>query len=297
MSISQDTRSAWLPALSDLVPSSWRTAVRTLRRGAPALLEQARERTDLLMLDVRLPPVARHLVHAGLLRDTGLYDRTYMDWRVRRVEKMLEIYGVEWFAGKRLVELGCGHAEIGAFFAELGADVLCVDGRVRNVNHAKLMNRDVPGLRFEVRDLENDFLSLGQFDLMINFGLLYHLRAADQHLATCFAMSDEIVLESVVCDSLDPYCIIEREERSEVDEEALNGIGSRPSPFYIERLAEEAGFRVDRHFSSDLNSGKFFRYDWCHRDDGAPNDDFVKRRFWRLKRGSLESPSSMTRPS
>lgn len=59
-------------------------------------------------------------------------------------------------------------------------------------------------------------------------------------------------------------------------------MGSRPSPCYIERLAGEAGFEVERHFSADLNSEDFFSYDWEPRNDGDPNDDFANRRFWRF---------------
>jgi SAM-dependent methyltransferase len=261
-----------------------------VKRGLPALMNQARDRTDLLMLDARLAPVDLHLAHVRMLRDTGLHDRTYLDWRARRIEKVLEIYGLEFFHGKRVLELGCGHGDIGAFFADIGAEVLCVDGRIRNINHAKLRHRGAPRLSFELLDLEGDFSTLGHFDLIINFGLVYHLREVDGHLARCFGMADEIVLETVVCDSLDPHHILFRDEHVEIDEEALNGIGSRPSPFYVERLAEEAGLDVERHFSADLNSGGFFRYDWEHRDDGSANDDFGNRRFWRLSRKRPQLP-------
>ena len=39
--------------------------------------------------------------------------------------------GFDFFKGKKILELGAGHGDIGAFFAELGADVLCLDGRIR----------------------------------------------------------------------------------------------------------------------------------------------------------------------
>ncbi|MGU3316920.1 class I SAM-dependent methyltransferase [Sphingomonas sp. M6A6_1c] len=276
-----------------LVPPSWRMLARSLRQGIPALLDRTREQTDLMMMEAHLSPIARHLIHASQMRDTGLYDRTYSDWRARRIEKILEIYGVDWFDGRKIVELGCGHGDIGAFFADLGAEVLCIDGRIRNVNHAKLRHRGVNGLTFDVCDLDRDFSLLGRFDLMINFGLIYHLQEVDAHLAACFATANDIVLETVVCDSLDPHRLMLRPERSDVDEEALNGIGSRPSPGYIERLAEEAGFGVERHFSADLNSGGIFSYDWSHRDDDAPNDDFGRRRFWRFHKSSARDRLSV----
>lgn len=295
-----------MPPLLQRAMRFWSTASMTpgallgmaslVKRGLPAMVDQARDRTDLLMLQAQLAPVDLHLAHVGMLRDRGLHDRTYLDWRARRIEKVLEIYGVEFFEGVRVLELGCGHADIGAFFADIGAEVLCVDGRIRNINHAKLRHRGVPRLAFECMDLERDFASLGRFDLILNFGLVYHLREVDAHLACCFGMADEIVLETVVCDSRDPDRILFRDEHAEIDEEALNGVGSRPSPFYIERLARAAGLDVERHFSADLNAGGLFRYDWEHSDDGAANDDFGNRRFWRLSRKLPQSPRSDTVP-
>ena len=61
-------------------------------------------------------------------------------------------------------------------------------------------------------------------------------------------MSDEIVLETVVCDSTDPYKICYFKENKNVDEEALEGTGSCPSPFYIERIANENNFEADALF-------------------------------------------------
>lgn len=264
--------------------ASWATALGKLRSGAAAALSQARDRSDLLQMELSLPPVERHLARAALSQPDGLFHHSYHDWRARRIDKLLELYGVDYFAGRSILELGCGHAEIGAFFADLGAHVLAVDGRAKNINYARLRHRNVPRLQLQLIDLEGDFGALGTFDLIIHFGLLYHLRDVSAHLGRCFAMTDDMVLETVVCDSTDPDLLILRDENAALPEEALHGTGSRPSPFYVERLAAENGFAVERIFSADLNSGRQFRYDWEHRNDGTPNDDLVNRRFWRFRR-------------
>ena len=195
-------------------------------------------------------------------------------------------YGVDFFNGKRILEVGGGHGDIGAFFADLGSDVLCLDGRLQNVNFAKLKHWKIPHIRFEQFNLERDFSCFGTFELLINFGLVYHLRNVEAHLKICFATADDIVIESVVCDSTDPHKITFRDERPEIDEEALEGTGSRPSPFYIERLANENGFEFTRYFTADLNFGKQFCYDWKHNNDDTPNDNFINRRFWRLMKSN-----------
>lgn len=227
-------------------------------------------------------PIDHYVTHSYALRTDGLFDGTYDLWRVTRIAKILSIYGLESVRGKRILELGAGHGDIGAFFASLGAEVTCVDGREENLTFGRLKYRDVPGIDFVLADLDEDFGHLGRFDLILNLGLLYHLESVEKHLERCFQISDEMILESVVCDSTDPDVIYLVDEDSAVNEEALGGRGSRPSPFFIERIATEAGFEVERHFTADLNAGEYV-YDWEHKYDGS-YDDYQRRRFWRFSR-------------
>jgi len=267
-----------------LLAPAWPSVVGKLRGRVAAKVVRALDRSHLRQIEPLLSPVERHLARVAVAEHHGLFHHSYHDWQTRRIDKLLELYGVDWFIGRSILELGCGHAEIAAFFADLGAEVLAVDGRAKNINYARLRHRDVSRLSFAVHDLEDDFSQLGQFDLIINFGLLYHLRDVGAHLRRCFALTNEMVLESVVCDSSDPDLVLLREENPGIDEESLRGVGSRPSPFFIERIAAEEGFDVERIFSSDLNSGQQFCYDWEHRNDGSANDDFINRRFWRFRR-------------
>jgi SAM-dependent methyltransferase len=229
-----------------------------------------------------MSPIERHVALQIASRKDGVFQPSYDAWRVTRINKLLALYGVEWFAGKRVIELGCGHADIGAFLAELGADVLCVDGREENITFAKLKHRKVGRLDYSVADLDGRFPALGRCDLLVHFGLLYHLRDVDAHLAQCWELADEIALETVVCDSLDPNKIVYLNRDVPVNSRGLHGLQNRPSPFYIERLASAAGYQVERCFTSDLNSGTFL-YDWPHKDNGDLGG-FSHRRMWRLHR-------------
>jgi SAM-dependent methyltransferase len=229
-----------------------------------------------------MSPIERHIATQIGTRRDGVFQASYNAWRATRINKMLELYGLEWFAGKRVIELGCGHADIGAFLAELGASVLCVDGRQENLTFAKLKHRKVSGLEYLLADLDGPFPALGRCDLLIHFGLLYHLSDVDAHMAQCWALADEIMLESVVCDSLDPDRIVYLGRDKAVNSRGLNGKQNRPSPFYLERLAKAAGYEIERCFTSDLNSGMFV-YDWPHKDNGDLGG-FAKRRMWRFHR-------------
>ncbi|WP_095820806.1 methyltransferase [Mesorhizobium sp. WSM3859] len=231
-----------------------------------------------------LSPIDRHIALQTAFRSDALYDLTYAHWRTTRIAKLIELYGLDNLPRLKILELGAGLCEIGAFLAELGADVTCLEGRPEQVSFARLKHRSVPRLRIEQCDLEGEFSHYGRFDLILHFGLLYHIGEVDEHMARCFAMTDDMVLETVVCDSTDPYKLVKVPGRAEVIEESIHGYACRPSAAYVERLAEQAGFSVERHFSKDLNaSDGQFVYDWEPKNDGDLGD-FRKRRFWRFKR-------------
>lgn len=245
-------------------------------------MERHLERMEQIVMVTPLSPIDKHLALQTIYRTDALFDISYPVWRTNRINKLISLYGLDWFKGKKVLELGAGLCEIGAFFAELGADVTCLEGRQETVDMARLKHRKVPNLRIEQCDLETDFSHYGKFDLILHLGLLYHLGNVDEHLAICFGMTDEIVMETVVCDSLDPQKIVYFEGRKDVIEESIHGAACRPSPFYVERLASEAGFEMERMFTADLNSG-YFVYDWEHKDDGNLGD-FDLRRAWRFRR-------------
>ena len=240
------------------------------------------------LITAKLSPVERYVVQSSLHSEDGLFHYSYEDWRIKRINKILQLYDLNELQGKRILELGCGHGEIGAFFADAGAEVLGLEGRLQNANFARLKQRGVQRFRCEHFDLDSDFSSFGRFDLIIDFGLIYHLKNVDAHLKHCFAMADDILLETVICDSPDPHKIVFLDENRSRDDEALDGIGSRVTSAYVERLAEENGFDFERFDTPDLNAGdesnQQFLYDWTPRNDDELGDSFTLRRFWRLRK-------------
>lgn len=237
---------------------------------------------DSEMTHITMSPIDRHILLSYALSNEALFHYSYDDWRLKRINKILEIYDIEDLKEKKILELGCGHGEIGACLADIGANVLALDGRKKNVNFAKLKHREIKNFKCIKFNLEQDFSKFGKFDLIINFGLFYHLKNAEQHLKCCFEIADDILFETVVCDSIDPQKIFFCDENENIDEEALEGTGCRPSPFYIERIAKENNFEVIRYFDSNLNSGNKFIYDWEHKNDERLGDDWKLRRFWRF---------------
>ena len=163
---------------------------RMINRSDRELLER-----HLDILERSLSPIDKHVFYNGIINKRELFHDSYENWRVRRCNKILEIYGIDFLKDKKVLELGAGHGDIGAFFAELGSHVLCLDGRLSNINFARLKHRKLNNLAFEQFNLEHDFSSFGKFDLIINFGLIYHLRNVESHLNCCFKTTKDMVLE------------------------------------------------------------------------------------------------------
>ena len=75
---------------------------------------------------------------------------------------------------KRVVDLGAGPCKFSLIAREFGADVTAVDGRVERVPH-DIENQGVHFVHEDIREFNVD-----NFDIVIIFGLLYHLNIEDQ---------------------------------------------------------------------------------------------------------------------
>lgn len=156
-----------------------------------------------------------------------------------------------------------GH--VGGFFAALGADVTSLEGRINNINFANLCYGSKYRFKSIYCDLEKDFSDLGRFDFIINFGLLEVIKNIDLVLSCCVKMSDDIFLETIVCDSLEAKVMQVTYDPSDIDQDAhdpsgidnpMYGTSSYPSPLYIENFFKEKNFIGIPYFHADLNTPK-----------------------------------------
>ena len=221
-----------------------------------------------------MSPVDRFCALSTTQHFTGHYEI----WRTKRIHKILEYYGTDW-TGRKVVELATGFGDIGAFFASLGAEVVCIEGRIHNINIAKIRFANLKNITFMHYNLEDDFSGLGRFDLAIHFGLLYHIRNYEQNLACTATLSDNIVLETEVVDSFDPHKVVMFEENKEHRDRSIIGWGFRCSPFFIKEFFENKGFDVDIVNDRWLDTPTH-NYSWEHKNDGSHQAN--RRRFFRI---------------
>ena len=78
----------------------------------------------------------------------------------------------------RVLELGCREGGHTLLLANVASEVVAIDSRLENLERAKWASNllNVSNVRFVKANLETfDFAGLGQFDTILNCGLLYHL--------------------------------------------------------------------------------------------------------------------------
>ncbi len=90
--------------------------------------------------------------------DPVLFLGHYVDWRTKRIAKLISIFGKEFFNGKDVLELGCGFGDIGEQFVKLGSNVMFCDGRQEFLLNVK---KRMPGCLTRVID-QNNYWDLGK---------------------------------------------------------------------------------------------------------------------------------------
>jgi SAM-dependent methyltransferase len=192
-------------------------------------------------------------------------------------------------SGKRVLDAGCGVGHLAARLARLGCRVVCIDGREENIDGLRTR---YPGLEAHVADVETDPLSrFGRFDVVFSYGLLYHLENPLQGLHNLESVCDEfMLLETIICDHELP--LVRAEDESSDFNQALAGLGCRPTPQYVVLALNRVGFP---HVYAPVlpPEHRDFRFEWRNglesaRDGHPLRCVFVASRK-ELKNGQLVS--------
>ncbi|HEV2523225.1 MAG TPA: class I SAM-dependent methyltransferase [Candidatus Acidoferrales bacterium] len=141
-------------------------------------------------------------------------------------------------SNRSVLEVGCGVGHLTQFFVGQSCRVVSLDGRAENIDSLRTR---YPGLEAHVVDAESDLSRFGQFDIVFCYGLLYHLenplRALRKMAAAC---NDLLLLETIVCDHDRPILLLDDETKTH--SQALQGVGSRPSPSFVVMALDRVGF-------------------------------------------------------
>lgn len=202
----------------------------------------------------------------------NLITEYHPEWQTNRMRFMVDTYTPDFFRGKKILELGSCNGYIGAYMQEFGATVLSVEGREENVEQIK---KQFPNLPCICMDLDTSEWTLGTWDIIINFGLYYHLQYNHEaHLKNCIRHCDTMFFESVIHDKYEPMIFF----RHEIGvDQSMTGVGGAPTTSYVENIFKEMNVFYDKITDSRLN-GNLHRYDWIDTNSGIENG--YARRFW-----------------
>jgi hypothetical protein len=200
----------------------------------------------------------------------------HTNWQKNRINFILSKYPKDFFKGKRILELGAFNGYIGSFFSNLGATVHCIEGRLENVEQIK---NDYPNVTVEHANLDTPEWKWGKWDIIINFGLFYHLENFhQQHLNNCIQNCNLMFFESVIFDSYESTIFYRNE--SGVDQ-SLGETGGTPSTQYVENILNSHDVLYKKISNGSLN-GDLHHYDWI--DENRNILDPYARRFWIIEK-------------
>lgn len=204
-----------------------------------------------------------------------MFDGKYLDWNQKRIKGIVDHFGHEFMFHKKVLDLGCGHADLSGVLHRLGADVTAVDARQE---HLKMAAKKYPGIKTVKADLDRGWPFFGKaFDIILDLDLICHLNNYEEHLRAVCASTQHIILETAVCDSDDPFKYITISENKNIYDLSANGIGVYPTAAAIERVLAECGFSFKRQDAAKFNSGSY-KYDWASQNNNSAN--FFNRRMW-----------------
>lgn len=140
---------------------------------------------------------------------------------------------------KSALDVGCGVGYFAALLRDLQFQVTALDARPENVAEAQ---KRYPGIDFRTSDAEEmDLPSLGTFDLVLCFGLLYHLENPLRGMRNLRALTGKLLLlESMIVEDDEPFLLL-RDEPAQEDQ-SLRAVSCYPSEGAIIKMAFRAGF-------------------------------------------------------
>lgn len=202
----------------------------------------------------------------------------YREAELARLANLFAHVDLERWRGYRVLEVGAGLGHLGDALRQVGFDVTSSDGRPK---HVEIMRK--AGKKAEVIDLDAVTPEqLAGYDLILAFGVLYHLAQPERFLTLCGEQARVLLLETAVLDRTQPVLEMVNEPRGRRgQDQALDSRACRPSPAWVEQTCRAAGFDSVRDISTALANWGIGVFDWRVRDDGETEYDGKNlRKMW-----------------
>jgi SAM-dependent methyltransferase len=142
---------------------------------------------------------------------------------------------------------GCGVGYFSALLRDMGFDVSAFDARLQNVEEAR---RRHPGITFSIANIEDPApQKLGQFDLVLCFGLLYHLENPMRAFRNLRALTGKLLLvESAAIPEQKPALYLR--DDPEIEDQGVHCFAAYPTEGALHKMAYRSGFSYVARFAS-----------------------------------------------
>ncbi|MDA8019983.1 MAG: class I SAM-dependent methyltransferase [Thermoanaerobaculia bacterium] len=222
------------------------------------------------------------------LRGRPVFELPY--YREAELSRLMNLFAhvdLDAWRGMRILEVGAGLGHLGDVFAQLGFDVTSSDGRPEHVERMKARGRDAIVLDLDEQGVEG----LEGYDVILAFGVLYHLGNPERFLESCGQHAKVLLLESAVSDAAEPKLDMVKEIAAgwRGQDQALNEIGCRPSVSWVEATCRRAGFDRIRDISNPIADWEIGTFDWSPTGHGETRSGAKNyRRMWVMERTTPE---------
>jgi SAM-dependent methyltransferase len=143
------------------------------------------------------------------------------------------------FAMETAIDVGCGFGFFSSYLAERGFKVTAVDGREENAREAQRRNPSATISRYDAEDPQ--LASLGCYDFVLCFGLLYHLENPFRAIRILKSLTRHmLLLEGMCIPSSEP--VMRLLDEGATDDQGLKHVAFYPSEACLIKMLYRAGF-------------------------------------------------------
>jgi 2-polyprenyl-3-methyl-5-hydroxy-6-metoxy-1,4-benzoquinol methylase len=162
------------------------------------------------------------------------------EFRINVLDNILENLKLQDTAIRSCLDAGCGVGYFAKFLKEKGFDVKAFDIREENIVEAKTRVKDVEFFVDDIEELKN---IKEDFDLVLCFGLLYHLENPLKALRNLAKLTKKyLIIESMIIPDNKPTALLVK-ERQELDQ-SKNYVALIPSEELINMFLKLLDFKV-----------------------------------------------------
>lgn len=233
----------------------------------------------------------------GLLYERSpIFGGVFNEWRVKRVNKLVNLLGVGWFKNKKVLELGCAFGNIGFYLESLGANVTFSDGRQETLDIVKLKD---PNAKTILLDQNTNWNLNETFDLIVHFGISYHLDNWQRDLINTIDHTQYLAYETAVnkfSNNIE-FKIKDYNFRHKYHG-PINSLGSLPSVLMIENVIKDTKVNYTRYDDEDLNYEGFLYTSQNNKEYKPVSNETIYlsshqdlwgsggRKYWLIKKDS-----------